>query len=243
MASPHGSVARLLPPVTTASAKLAVAILVTSILWALTRDGIGDWIALSPLAVREQGALWQLATYALLATDPLGVMFGAFLTWSLGGWLEARWGSRRMLLFVLGISAAAGALTVLASLFWPAVALSRFHGAHVMTAVLWVAYGLTLRHAQVSFFGIPMTGDQFALVGVAWAALAAIFGSPVAVVPEAFALAMTYFYIRTDVASPRTWWLRLQGALIERRMKRRSRHLTLLDQERNTPSDSDRYLH
>ncbi|MFN0062687.1 MAG: DUF1751 domain-containing protein [Myxococcaceae bacterium] len=235
--------ARVLPPLTTTSARLAVGIVVASIAWALTRNGLGAWLLLSPRAVLQHGAVWQVATYALLATDPLGVMFSAFLTWTMGGWLEGRWGKRRMLVFSLGTTVLAGVLTVGVSWFWSAVAVSTFDGARVLTSVLWVTYGLSLRRNQVSFFGLPMTGEQFALLGVAWAVLTGIFGSWVAIVPEGFALGLSYLFNLNGALNPKTLWLRMHGAWIERRMRARGKHLRLLDNKRNTSRDSDRYLH
>ena len=55
------------------SAKLAIALIAGSVIFFVSRS---DVLLLVPGAVLS-GALWQLITYGFIASDPLGVIFGA----------------------------------------------------------------------------------------------------------------------------------------------------------------------
>ena len=110
-----------------------------------------------------------------------------------------------------------------------------------MGSALWVAYGLSFAGAEVNFWGIPLTGNSFALVGVGFVVLQAAFSSWVSVVPDAFALALTFGYMRGG--SPHVLVLRFQHWRLQRQLKGRAKHLKLVAKDRNMPRDSDRFLH
>jgi hypothetical protein len=110
-----------------------------------------------------------------------------------------------------------------------------------MTGALWVASGLVIGRGQTNFWGIPLTGNTFALIGVGFVVLTAAFSSVFAVIPEALALGLTWAYVRG--ASPRLVLLKLQSWRFQRQLKARSRHLKVVGKDRNTPKDSDRFLH
>jgi hypothetical protein len=115
-------------------------------------------------------------------------------------------------------------------------------GAGVLVTALWIAYGLAFGRAQMNFWGIPLTGNGLAWVGVGFIALNAVFAhSIVPVIPEAFAAALTFGYFK--LGSPRVAWLKLRQWQLQKQLKGRSRHLKVVDRERNTSRDSDRYLH
>src|SRR5678816_1129833 len=102
-----------------AAAWLAVALVVGSVLFALTRDGLGGLLRLIPGAVLR-GYVWQPLSYAFVESSPMGVIFGALILWQLGGALEQSWGTRRMAGFAVGTTVLAGVVTVLLSLAVPA---------------------------------------------------------------------------------------------------------------------------
>src|SRR5512140_215253 len=99
-----------LPSVRSVAAKLALALLAGSVAFQL---GLVQ-LALRPDLVVERLYLWQPVSYAFVAPDLLGLIFGVLITYQLGGALEVSWGSRRLLIFALGTTAVAGVLTVLA---------------------------------------------------------------------------------------------------------------------------------
>ena len=221
------------------SAKLAIALIVGSVLWGLTRS---DVFVLVPGYVLERGAIWELFTYAFVASDPLGVIFGALVVWSIGSSLEATWGQKRLLWVVLGCTVLAAVLTVLTAIFVSSLRPFAFYGAWVMGSVIWVGYGLSFGSRQTNFWGLPVTGYVFALIGLGFVLLNAVFSHDLLhVLPELFGIALVAAYLKLD--APKTWLLRFQSWRFQRQFRSRSKHLRVIGKDRNTSRDSDRYLH
>lgn len=224
--------------VNTMAARLAIALIVGSALFFLTRS---NFFVLVPGLVFS-GAVWEPFTYAFVASDPLSVIFGALVIWSIGGALEATWGPKRLLYVAFGTTALAGVITTLVALVDPAMRLQLFFGAWVMGTIVWVAYGLSYGRGQTNFWGIPVSGNVFALIGIGFVVLRAFYARdwrPVA--PEVLGIALIIVYLK--LGSPRIWWLRFQSWRLQRQLRARSTHLRLIAKDRNTPRDSDRYLH
>lgn len=221
--------------------KMALAIIALSVVRVLLPASLGNLLPLVPGSVVGALAVWQPLTYIFLAGEPLGVLFGALIVWSIGTSLEQTWGSRRLFLFAVGVTAIAGVLTVALSLVWPTLLGFPFFGAGVVTSALWVAYGLSHGGAQVNFWGLPLTGNMFALVGVGFVALQGAFYGFAGQMPDVFALLLTYGYVQGF--RPRMLWLRFQNWRLRRQMRTRSRHLHVITPDRNTSKDSDRYRH
>ena len=230
----------LLPGFQGAAAWLAVALVVGSVVFALAGQP-GALLLLVPGAVLH-GLVWQPLTYGFVADSPMGVIFGALILWQLGGALEQTWGTRRMTVFALGTTVLAGVLTVLLSLLVPSLRAAVFAGGFVMGSVLWVAYGLSFGRRQTNFWGLPVSGYLFALIGVGFVFLQGAFSRPafLAVIPEAVALLLTWGYLR--LGGPSDWLLRLQSRRLQRQLRSRSKHLSLVSPDRNTPPDSDRFI-
>jgi membrane associated rhomboid family serine protease len=108
-----------LPSLETMASKLAVALVAGSVLYHLTKGGQGALLLLWPDFVLGRLFLWQPLTYAFTESSPLGIIFGAIITWSIGGYLESIWGGRRLLLVAVGITALAGFITVLLAMLNP----------------------------------------------------------------------------------------------------------------------------
>lgn len=230
-------------PLSTAStgAKLALAILAASVVAHLV-PAVGALVFLMPGAVLTKLMLWQPFTYVLLTPlSALGLIFTLLIVWSMGAALEATWGTRRFLAFALGAPVIAGVLTTLLALVWPTVAGYPYSGAHVMTTAIWIAYGLSYGRAQISFWGIPVSGNVFALFGLGFVLLnAAAARSFIPVIPDMFVAAMTYGYLK--FGSPRVLILKLQHWKYQRQLKSRSKHLNVITGERERRG-SDRYIH
>ena len=221
------------------SAKLAIALIAGSVLYFLTRT---DMLVLVPGFVLERGAIWELVTYSFVASDPLGVIFGTLVVWSIGSSLEASWGPKRLLWVVLGCTLLAAVLTVLTAIPVSSLRGFRFFGAWVMGSVIWVGYGLSFGRRQTNFWGIPVTGNVFALIGLGFVLLQAMFMRDLGpVLPELFGIALVAGYLKLD--TPKTWLLRFQSWRFQRQFKSRSKHLRVIGKDRNTSGDSDRYLH
>lgn len=230
-----------LPRIQSAGSFLALALVAGSVLFALLNHaGIGALLLLIPSSVLS-GWVWQILSYAFIATDPLGVIFGALILFQTGGALESFWGVRRMLSFALGTTVLAAAVTVLLSLAFPAIRSYPYAGGWVLAGVVWVGYGLAIGRGQANFWGLPVTGNVLALIGAGFVLLTALFGSPLAVIPELLGMAFAWAYMRG--ASPRVALLRLQSWRLQGKLKSRSKHLKLVGKDRNMPGDSDRFLH
>ncbi|RKH12284.1 rhomboid family intramembrane serine protease [Corallococcus praedator] len=218
------------------AAKLAVALVAFSALFLATRGGQGVLLLLNPTDVLR-GRVWELFTYAFIAPDPLGIIFGGIIIWSIGGFLESTWGSRRLLMASVGITVFAGLLTVLLALVMPMA--SAYAGGSVMTTVLWVAYGLVIGRGQANFWGIPLTGNWFAAIGAGFTVLRLLTApSWQFLAPELFSLVLVFAYVRG--ASPKRLMLHLQHWRLQRQLRDRSKHLRVVGKER--PPDRDQFL-
>jgi membrane associated rhomboid family serine protease len=229
----------MLPGLHGTASWLAVALVIGSVVWVLSRESIGEILRLVPGLVLH-GYLWQPLSYAFIEDSAMGVIFGALIIWQLGGALEQTWGTRRMTAFALGTTVLAGVVTVLLALVAHQLLPIPFSGGWVMGSALWVAYGLSFGRRQTNFWGLPVSGNMFALIGVGFVFLNGAFSRFVAVVPAAVALLLTWVYLK--VGGPSDWLLRMQSWRLQRQLRTRSKHLTLVSPDRNTPRDSDRFL-
>ena len=90
-----------MPPIQSMAAKLAIALGIGSVLYALGVQIIG----LYPGAVLRQFFLWQPFTYTFVSYGALQVIFSLLITYQIGGALEMSWGSKRLLWFAVGSGA------------------------------------------------------------------------------------------------------------------------------------------
>lgn len=228
------------PVFSSTTGKLAIALVVISVL-AQLGPRIAQLFVMTPALVLH-GWVWQIVTYPFIETSVISLLIDVLVLVMIGLGVEGSWGSRRVLMLSAGTATVAGALTSLLALAVPALLGYPFMGAGVLVTALWIAYGLAFGSAQMNFWGIPMTGNGLAWVGVGFVALNAVFAhSIVPVVPEAFAVVLTFAYFK--LGSPRVLWLRARQWQLQRQLKGRSRHLKVVSRDRNTSSDSDRYLH
>jgi hypothetical protein len=147
-----------------------------------------------------------------------------------------------LLSVVLGCTVLAGILTVIAAIPITSLRGELYPGAWVMGTAIWVLYGLSHGQRQINFWGIPVSGNVFALIGIGFVVLRALFMHDLRpVLPEMFGIALAAGYLR--LGSPRLWLLRFQSWRFQRQLRSRSKHLRVIAKDRNTSRDSDRYLH
>ena len=227
-----------LPPLRTAAAKLAVALIVGSLIAIALPQ-----IALAAAMVHGSLWLWKPLSYAFIETTPMGVIFGALILWSIGGSLEQTWGARKLVAFALGVTVLAGVLTVALALPFDAIQAHVYGGGTVMTTALWVAFGLSWGNRQTGFWGMPVTGNVLALIGIGFVALQAAFQRSIwGVIPEALAIGMTYAFVKLNF--PSGTLERFNSWRLRRQLQKRRNHLNVVSgDKRNMPNDSDRFLH
>ena len=228
-----------LPGLETMASKLAVALVAGSVLFHLTKGGQGGLLLLLPDVVFRRLLLWQPLTYAFIEASPLGIIFGAIIIWSIGGYLESIWGGKRLLLVGLGITALAGVVTALLAMVVPGATTQAYTGGNVMTTVLWVAYGLSIGRGETNFWGIPLSGNALAAIGAGFVVLSAVTAGWQTQVPDLLALGLVFAYVRG--VSPRRLMLHFQHWRLQRQLKDRSKHLRVVPKNQNRP-DRDQYL-
>lgn len=214
----------------TVAARLTLAVLAGSVLYAITQN---PDLLLSPASVVYQLKLWQPLSYAFVSPSPIALIFSLLITWQIGGFLEGTWGGRRTALLAVGVPVAAGVLTTLVLVFLVGMN-GVFAGGHVLTLTLWVAYGWVIGRGQTSFWFIPVTGNTLALIGIGFVVVQALYGSFWAVLPEVFAVALAFAVVKGT--SPRALWARFQHNRMRRNM-RKANHLKVVNR-----SDRDSYL-
>lgn len=229
-------------PTRTVAFKLAVALIVCSVVVALLRNAdLAQWFLLTPALVREKFALWQLLSYAFIEVHPMGVIFGGIIIWSMGGALEQTWGGRRLLVFLGIVAAIAAALTVATSFVYRGLLLGSLAGGGVLTTAVWLGYGFGFGKRMTNFWGMPVSGNMLAGIGVLFVALNAIMVSWVSVLPEIFAIPLVFVYAR--YGGPDLIFTRFRAWLLQRKLKARTKHLRVVEKDRNVGGGSDQYLH
>ncbi|QSQ13404.1 DUF1751 domain-containing protein [Myxococcus landrumensis] len=223
-----------LPGLESMSSKLAVGLVAGSVMYLLLRAQ-GSFLLLMPSGVFGHLFIWQPLTYAFIESEPLSIIFGAMLLWSIGGWLEGYWGAKRLLMVAVGCTALAGYLLGLAALFIPMP--YAYQGGWVMCSVLWVAYGLTIGKGQTNFWGIPLSGNAFAAIGAGFVLLRVLTAGFAGQLPHIVAMVLVLAYVRG--ASPKRLLLYFQHWRLQRQLRDRSKHLHVVPKDR---PDRDQYL-
>jgi membrane associated rhomboid family serine protease len=142
--------------------------------------------------------LWRPFTSLFIATSPLEVIFGALIIYSIGGMLETRWSRKRFLAVGLGIPLIAEIIILTATLFLgDPLAYQVFTGSRQVVTTLWIIFGLVAHfsHEILYFWGTPVTGKTFALIGVGFVALSGVFGSFLPLATEVVTVALCYLYM------------------------------------------------
>lgn len=205
---------------------------------------------LQPAAVWGHGsmlpgipALWQPFTYLFFVFDPLGLIFALALYGWFAGSMEAWWGSRRFLRFVLMVGVGSAALTVLVALAWPNLAGTLVMGPYPLIEGLVIAWGLTFKNQEVRlYFILPVKGIHLVWLTVGIVAVQIIFSGSVApFVPQLIGMGIAASLVtglwRFDRARLhlRKWWVETQlkneRSRRKRRVKNEASHLRVVDED------------
>jgi membrane associated rhomboid family serine protease len=227
-------------PVTT---KLVIAIGAVSVgLALLSRTTLGAWLydalLFSPGDVLG-GRLWQVVTYAFVhpilggGFAVLSFVFALLFLWSIGGQVEAVLGSKRFLGVFVGLAGLGALLTIPCALLLGAGG-HRYDGVWVALSGLIILFADAFPSQTILFsLFIPVRGRTLILLAFGFLGLMAIATSPVFVLPEFFTMVAALAYSR-GLFRPRRAWLRFRAWRIERELRRRSSHLSVI------PGDRDR---
>jgi len=177
---------------------VAIATIVASVLHGLLAQGDSSPLLFAPFRTLFYLELWRPFSSLFIATSPLEVIFGALIIYSIGGILESRWSRKRFLAVALGIPLIAEVIVLIATLVSPDLfARPVYSGSRQVVATLWIIYGLVAHfsHEMLNFWGTPITGKTFALIGVGFVVLGGVFGGFMPVLPELLSVALSYLYM------------------------------------------------
>lgn len=125
-----------------------------------------SWLVLIPSRV-EHGEVWRLLTYALVH-DPGGIqsiLWTALTLWFFGGAMQARWGLRRLALYMAGAVVAGAAVFMVVGAAYVPFWTQRAWSPVAATAMLTGAWAMSQGSQPVSLFALlTLTGHQCAVL-------------------------------------------------------------------------------
>lgn len=178
----------------TSAHQIAIAMIAVSILHGLL--GTASLLLIPYLTIHNL-ELWRPFTALLVAINPVEIIFGALIIYSIGGALEQSWGKRRFLTVALGIPFLGELAAIATCVIFPISSQVAYHGASIIISTIWIAYGLRAAFSGqlLNFWGSPLRGETFALIGLGFVVLNAVFAGIIVVLPDLFAAAFTYLYM------------------------------------------------
>lgn len=205
-----------------------------------------DAFVLQPAEVIPGFKLWKLLSFPFfLGPDPLNFLLALLVFYFFGAWFERTWGPRRFLWFFALANAGAGALAVIVGLWSPSVAGYPYLGIWPVMEALTVAMGMLEGDSVVYFYMLfPMKARVMMYASWAILALYVIFtGTLVPFVTVLGGVAMG-LVLSVGSGGPRRLWLRFRAAQIERQLRHKARHLTVVPPpERDRDGGPKNYLH
>jgi membrane associated rhomboid family serine protease len=205
----------LLPPITatmlvTLFAAFVLAGFVTNFVPALAT--VMHLLPLDTSAV-VRGEVWRLLTYAWVhdLSSSFHLIFNALTIAFFGRELELRFGTTRMLLFLL-LSVLLGGLFVVGAGL-TGLGTGRAIGSSSFSSALWVAWGLTFRDRPfLMFFALPMKGIHAVWLALAFWLLDAVSTSPVSAAAHLGGIVAAFFFVRV-LLRPNAWRLFWAGVM------------------------------
>ena len=172
-------------------------VVAASLIAVLDGGFLRSWTALAPVRVFH-GEIWRLATWPLIETSPLSLLFTCAAIYKFGSELSVMWGDRRLWRFVAKIVVAAGVVTCLVAALTGGVHMQRL-GGWAVADVLVIAWARQFPERPLVLYGmVALRGQQLVHVTIAAAFVFAVFFGFAAMAPELAACAVTAWY-------PRNW--------------------------------------
>jgi membrane associated rhomboid family serine protease len=177
---------------------VAIATIIASVVHGLIAQGDSFLLLFAPFRTLFYFELWRPFTSLFIATSPVEVIFGALIIYSIGGMLESRWSRKRFLAVALGIPLIAEVMVLIATLCAPDLfARQIYAGSRQVITTLWIVFGLVAHfsHEMLNFWGTPIRGKTFALIGVGFVVLSGVFGGFMPVLTELCTVVLCYLYM------------------------------------------------
>ncbi len=225
---------------------LAVATVAVSVVSGLMRQSGSDILSFAPARVLSALEVWRPFTSLFVASNPLEVIFGALIIYSIGGILLARWGRKTFLRLALGIPLTAEAIVLVLALVAPESIGGRIYtGTGSVLTTLWILYGLMswFSGQMLNFWGTPISGKTFALIGLGFVVLSAVFGDFRWVLPDLISAGLCYAYMYRGRSGRLTQRIELAYYSWKlERLKKRSK-LRVVKGSRDDDSDPSSNIH
>lgn len=137
-----------------------------------TAGTLSGLLALDPALVVHRGFIWQLATYSLVHGGVFSTLFELLSLWSLGGFLEASYGSRWLFeIFAVSVVGAGISAVALSFVIPPLMPLYSCWGGIFGLMIVW---GVKFGEMETMLFPLPVTIRAKYIVWI-WMLLAAAF--------------------------------------------------------------------
>jgi membrane associated rhomboid family serine protease len=185
--------------------------------------------------------LWRLVTYALVVGDPLNLIFALIGIYFFGPPLVFEWGERRFLGASLVITIGAALATLLlGALLHVQVA---YIGVWPLLDAMVLLWALRNPEQQVLLmFVVPVTGRVMGYITVGIPAVMALYavitgglGGLVTYAPLLAAVGIAWLLAGARIGIPRRWRLAWRDWRTEQQLRRRSRHLKVVDKNGRGP--------
>jgi len=111
---------------------------------------------------------------------------------------ESRWRPKRFLGVTLGLPLVAQVIVLGLALITPSSFANAYYpGARQIVTTLWIIFGLSAHFGRerLNFWGTPVTGKTFALIGLGFVVLSAVFSGVMPVLPELITATLCYVYM------------------------------------------------
>jgi membrane associated rhomboid family serine protease len=217
------------------AAALAALTLVLSILSALVPP-LRSALVLTPESLFA-GEIWRIATWFLVALDPLSLVFGVLGVLFFGNDLCRSMGNKAFLRLALGIPVVAGLLICgVVQLLPPVFSSLQVAGNWALVDTLIIAWATLFPQRQLFvYFVLPLSGRTLIIATIGITLLFALYQGPLLYLPLFLTQVLTLAYLHHGSLA---WWLRSR---FRRRPTPRRSHLRAVP--RNDIEDPPRWVH
>jgi len=174
----------------------------------------------SDVTVWRDLKVWTLVSTMFVEPRFIALLFHGMMLWMFVPALERWWGTKRFLMFAIGVSATAALVGTLAGSFMGDPGTHVIAGLDAMIFACIVAYGVVYAKTQVYFFAVlPLTGKQLAWGMSGFVALMVVLNGDWSTGAGWAAAMLLALALTSEVLSPRLMWLRWRHRRVRRHLK------------------------